>query len=171
MLKLYGVNQMTFEKDMEYADLVVDAVSCIIDNSICSNHDYRTVELRDYFEFFKNTKWFGSFYEKNQFCITMSSCNMIQININDDVCKFINFANLLNDTPSSIIADPSEYTEEHYFQESLMLDAGKQLDLLLVSKLRNYLKTTKYVSIEIMRDYLPILISDVKALRVASNDI
>lgn len=161
-----------FEQDMKYADSVVDAINAVIENSIYDNKCYilRENGLLDVYISKNKKNFMGLYHRKPAFAKSMVTSSVFQINLCDRVCSFSDGT----DQPTFYTLDiiPSfEYTEEQYFQESLIIDHTTQLDKLIVSKVIAGIKTTNYNSIEILRNSLNVLIEDVKNLQGRVNVI
>jgi len=159
-----------FELDMMYCDDAVNALKAVINNLIYDNTDYRQVTLGNTIKVFYKRDMVMGLHKEVAFGTTMTVNRTMQINSHNYSCMLLEFKDSTGNDVYNIIPS-SAYVEEQYFQDSLIVDPKFQRELLLVTKIVEYIKTTKFSSIEIYRDYLPILIADVKALWGESNDI
>lgn len=158
-----------FEQDMNTANEFVEVLRFFMGDDIYKNPHYRLDAEREgcLFIIKYQHQRVISLYKTRNFGVTMTTDNVLQVNADDDCGQLLEFIPFGSEDTCPI---PSVHSEEQYFQDSLIMEPDLQMELLLISKIRDYIKTTDFKAIEIVRTHLPMMISDMNKLQGLLHD-
>lgn len=163
----------SFEQDMIYVNSVIDVIKSSIDGLLLKNTKYsknesKNIPMCDYCQVKNYDEVCLIGFKNLQFGTSMIGRNKIQINRQDDTVRLLDYGTVVyGDDVYNLCTN---LTEEEHFQNSLVMHPKCQLELLLATKISEYLYHTPFPSLQIERYYLDELINDVKILKGVNND-
>lgn len=164
----------SLEQDMIYVNSVIDVIKSSIDGWLLKNTKYSMHDNNDeinhrwnYFQINNYDEVCLIGFRNHHFGISMIGRNKIQINRQDDTVRLLDYFKGINGDVYNLCTN---LTEEEHFQNSLVMHPKCQLELLLATKISEYLYHTPIPSLQIERYCLDELINDVKILKGGNND-